>query len=49
MDLIPDNEYFHSTFGSDKEKCPEWFAGLFGLCLILTLGTIGLILISVVF
>lgn len=44
IDLLPDDGYFHSIFGSDKEKCPTWFAVLFGLSMVVVYGTIGLVL-----
>lgn len=49
IDMLPDDGYFHSMFGSDKEKCPPWFAMVFGLCMMLFYGTIGYVLISMIF
>jgi len=49
MDMIPDNEYFHSMFGSDKEKCPAWFAVGWAICMMIVYRTIGLILVSIIF
>lgn len=45
MDMLPDNDYFHAMFGSDKEKCPDWFSVLFGLSMVVVYGTIGVVLI----
>lgn len=49
IDILPDDGYFHSMFGSDKEKCPTWFMGLWGIVMILVYGTIGLVLVSIIF
>lgn len=49
FDQLPDDGYFHSMFGSDNEKCPPWFAVVFGLSICLFCGTLGLILVSIIF
>lgn len=49
IDLLPDDGYFHSIFGSDNQKCPPWFSVLFGLSMIIAYGTIGFVLVSIIF
>lgn len=44
FNVLPDDSYFHSYFGSDKEKCPGWFAVIIGLGMMLVSGFIGLVL-----
>ncbi|KKK54130.1 hypothetical protein LCGC14_3087840 [marine sediment metagenome] len=49
FNVLPDDSYFHSQFGSDSEKCPGWFAVIIGLSMVLFYGAIGLILVSIIF
>lgn len=49
FDVLPDDGYFHSYFGSDNDKCPGWFAIIIGLSMVLVYGSIGLIMVSIIF
>ena len=49
MDLIPDNEYYHSMFGDDETKCPAWFGVGWAICMMLVMGSLGYVLISMIF
>ena len=47
MNILPDDAYYHSLFGSDNEKCPPWFAIGLSVCMLISGGFIGLVLFIV--